>query len=581
MPTEAATIKDVMQRYLKKYGGLYFGIAVALAGPTLAVATATAASANVSAGPAPTLVARVSHLPVQDLGRAPGAIGVNLAFAFKYRNEAELEAFIRATSDPASPQYGHFLSPDQFTAAYAPTAGDYNRAVAALRQAGFAITRTSPGRTVLNASAPAAVVERFFGTVLHTVKQAGVKGSRYANATPAYLPAAVADVTFGVAGLNNLVIAKAQNVRAGRRHTNAQLGFPLEGPDFGLGPVAFANAYDLPVQHGRPGGAGKTFDGSGHAAGIVIDSDLPDSDLASFLAYFNVKRAGPPVVRVKVDGGADENEDNIETALDLETISSLAPGAAVYLYLMPSLSDVAIFDTYARAVADNKIDVLNSSFAGCEDYSEDNFSGMTDHLAQQGAAQGITFAASSGDLGAQACYGSTDTGLGVSAPASGPHFTAVGGTSLIIDTSANYLREFAWVGSGGGVSANFALPAYQRGVPHVIPTGRNVPDISFAGDPGTGASVILDGYFAGPIGGTSLGCPIFSALVTEYNQTISKRSGNINYALYYAYKSRGYGVRFRDITRGNNSYLGAGYTASPGYDNVTGIGSAIGTAHAK
>ena len=48
-----------------------------------------------------------------------------------------------------------------------------------------------------------------------------------------------------------------------------------------------------------------------------------------------------------------------------------------------------------------------------------------DNIAKQGAAKGITFAASSGDDGAFQCGG-----LGVSAPASSPHFVAVGGTSI-------------------------------------------------------------------------------------------------------------------------------------------------------
>ncbi len=410
-----------------------------------------------------------------------------------------------------------------------------------------------------------------------------MSGLRYANVLPATIPASLRDVTFGVAGLNNLIVAKPDIVR-GTRRPDIALGPPLQGPDTGLGPYAFASAYDLPVQYPVAKGSSKTYDGTGHAAGIAIDSDLLDSDLSTFLAYFNVKRTGPALKRVLVDGGPSPsiNFDGDETNLDVETISSLAPGAAVSLYLMPELSTADIIDTYSKVVADDKVDVLNSSFGGCE--LADDLSTLSDHVAQQGAAEGITFSASSGDSGASICIGYTANFLGVSAPASAPHFTAVGGTSLIISDTAAYRLEYAWSGSGGGVSTLFATPAYQHGVKGVIGTTRNVPDISFDANPGTGAAFYYEGAFQGPIGGTSLSSPIFCAYVTEYNQTNGKRAGAINTALYALNKKDGYGTHFRDITIGNNAEFGSAYpfyNAGVGYDDVTGIGSIIGTPYAQ
>jgi kumamolisin len=520
---------------------------------------------------------------MKDLGRIAGGAPLHVSIALNYRDPAGLEAFIEATADPDSPQYGHYLTPAEFEARYAPSATDYRRVTTALAAAGFTID-ASPTHSLIRASAPAAAVEKFFGTEIHAVQQPGIRGTRYANAEPAYIPAQLRDVTFGVAGLNDLIVAKPTYVRGARR-TDVALGPPLQGPDTGLGPYAFASAYDLPVQFSKPGGG--TYDGTGHAAGIAIDSDLgAPGDLAGFLSYFGITQTGPPLKRVLVDGGPSPivNGDSVETNLDVETISSLAPGAATYLYLMPELSTPDIVDTYSAVVADDKVDALDSSFGGCE--IADNLAALSDHVATQGAAEGITFSASSGDDGASICIGYTNNFLGVSAPASAPHFTAVGGTSLIISPAGAYRLEYAWSGSGGGVSVDFPLPTYQKGIKTAISSGRNLPDISFDANPGTGAAYYYGGVFEGPIGGTSLSSPIFVAYVTERNEVAGKRSGAIDTALYSAWKKDGYGTLFRDITIGNNFLFGVtsgipGYFAGPGYDDVTGIGSIIGTPNAK
>src|ERR1700720_3346538 len=71
------------------------------------------------------------------LGRADPrrqmSIGVNLAL----RNEAQLEAFIAQVSDRKSPNYGHYLTPDQFAATYGPTQAQVQQVVDQLRARGL------------------------------------------------------------------------------------------------------------------------------------------------------------------------------------------------------------------------------------------------------------------------------------------------------------------------------------------------------------------------------------------------------------------------------------------------------------
>jgi len=81
-------------------------------------------------------------------------------------------------------------------------------------------------------------------------------------------------------------------------------------------------------------------------------------------------------------------------------------------------------------------------------------------------------------------------------------------------------------GAGGGRSGFFAKPAFQHALPG---TQRLVPDIAFDADPYTGVEIVCDGAscFGLPagsgqqvavIGGTSVACPMFSALWAIANQ---------------------------------------------------------------
>ena len=59
--------------------------------------------------------------------------------------------------------------------------------VDALQKGGFAVTKRYSNRTVIDATAPSATVERFFATEMHTVNQ-GKYGQRFANLKAATVP---------------------------------------------------------------------------------------------------------------------------------------------------------------------------------------------------------------------------------------------------------------------------------------------------------------------------------------------------------------------------------------------------------
>ncbi|HTU82459.1 MAG TPA: S53 family peptidase [Candidatus Acidoferrales bacterium] len=542
------------------------------------VSTSGVAGAQTRSNPEPSIVAGTPVVRFADMGPVAPSMPVRLTVVLKNRNEPDLEALSRDRSDPQSPLAGRALTVEQFRNYFAPTPQAYASAMQTFVREGFRIERTYATGTVFDVVGTAAAVDRTFNTVLHRARTARFLG--YANVTPAYLPAALASSVAGVAGFDDLPKMSTYLQRSPRRMAPLALGGRLQGPDTGYSPYAFADAYNFPSQH-RIGKTPATYDGTGQAAAIVIDSDFKNSDLAGFLRYFKIKRTGG-IVRVDVDGGPADPSGFGEATLDVETLASLVPGATVYLYLIPTIqSSQNILDAYAQINSDDKVGVVNNSFGGCESTQNPaNFPGLTNVLAREGNALGITYVAATGDEGAQFLCPPKSTGSpdGVSTPASGTYFTAVGATTLFLKPDGQYLFEYGWSGTGGGYSVKFPMPSFQD-IPRVRSIAylrRTIPDISFDGDPGSGASWYIDGGWEGPIGGTSLSSPIFCALVTQWNQMKNARITGMNAGLYSAFQTFGYAKNFTDITFGNNYY-----NARPGYDLVTGIGSIDGWNFAK
>lgn len=546
-------------------------------------------------------VANVGNIALKDsyrdVGAAPPSEKISIAVVLNYHNDVELDRLIELQSDNRSLLYRRWLSPEEFDAEFAPTVADDERVITSLRRAGFFVTRLSPNRTVIDAYGTVATADRYFDTRIDRVEQSGY-GIRHANVGRAYLSSELKGIVFGIAGLTNIVSVQSDIARVSssdrrlrdRRRMDSASG--LTGPVSlatglaGYGPLAFTAGYDLPVQHSAQD------DGRGRSVGIVINSDYYNSDLATFLKYFNVKRTGPAPVRVMIDGAIHGDVTNPETELDASAVLSTAPGAQLYAYIMPAFTDKAIVDAYDRVVADNKVDVVNSSFGGCE-LDDVTLSQAEDHIAKQGVALGITFAAASGDFGSSEC----GSGDGVSAPASSPHFVAVGGTTFVVNENGQYGGETGWAGSGGGFSAVFSLPSWQHDVKNTLNLGRNVPDVAFDADPYTGMAFYYTGVPPGsgapcmsgwnscldPIGGTSLASPLFAAMLVQIEEVQKNRLGLVAPSIYQLWKTVGYSVSgktyFHDIVtgwNGNSIYDLPGYNAKVGYDLVTGIGSVDG-----
>jgi kumamolisin len=212
---------------------------------------------------------------------------------------------------------------------------------------------------------------------------------------------------------------------------------------------------------------------------------------------------------------------------------------------------------------------------------EDSYTGQAltsyDQALQDAKALGVTVCVASGDNGSS--DGDTDGKAHVDFPASSPNVLACGGTSLQasngVITSETVWNDGASGGAtGGGVSETFPLPSYQANanVPVSVNSsqfaGRGVPDVAGDADPNTGYNVVVDGD-SGVVGGTSAVAPLWAGLIARMNQARGSNAGFLNPLIYPLQATA-----FNDITQGNNG----AYSAGPGWDACTGLGSPIGTA---
>lgn len=291
----------------------------------------------------------------------------------------------------------------------------------------------------------------------------------------------------------------------------------------------------------------------------------------------------------------------VETALDIETVHSLAPSATIDLVLVnadfaftPSdFLSVALSGT-KYAIDNNLGDVISQSFGVGESCADSAYLQQEQLVFSEARAKHITLLASAGDSGATAliCNGPFfNEGKGIDLPAADPLVTSVGGTSLDATVDqGKYIAETTWNdnadgdgATGGGISTVFPVPGYQKGISGL--RGRGVPDVAFDADPLTGVPVVVSqqgGTLIVPVGGTSVGSPAWAAIVVLANQFAGKRLGFLNPTLYALSASSSYADAFHDITTGNNTYTVfgpngpitiTGYNAGPGWDLVTGVGT--------
>ncbi len=379
------------------------------------------------------------------------------------------------------------------------------------------------------------------------------------------LPAELDGIVLAVLGLDNRPQARSQ-----ARHADpAAAGISYTPPQV-------AEIYQFPVG----------TDGTGRTIAIIeLGGGYSASDLDSYFSGLGI--AVPSVTAQGVDGGSnvpdqDPSGADGEVLLDIEVAGSVAPGADLVVYFAPN-TDQGFIDAVTTAVHATPTPVAVSISWG---QSEDSWTAQArsalDAACADGVALGVTVCVAAGDNGSS--DGVTGAQPHVDFPASSPHALACGGTSLQADPATGVISsETVWNdgssggATGGGVSDVFALPTWQAnvGVPETASggSGRGVPDVAGDADPSTGYQVLVDGQST-VIGGTSAVAPLWAALVSRLAQAAGQPFGLIQEQLYAGVLAGDAAPGFQDITSGSNG----AYSAGPGWDACSGLGSPDGTA---
>ena len=584
--------------------------------------------------------------PQFDRGPAPPDLPMNRMLLVLKRSpeqEAALETLLDNQQDKASPHYHKWLTPEEFGQQFGPNDHDIQIVTSWLQTHGFQIAKIAQGRNVIEFSGNAAQVQEAFHTAIRKYMVNGEE--HWANANDPDIPTALTSVVAGVHTLHNFlkrpmihvaeqkIPAKLEPQGAGKA---PKVTFPGTPPVHALAPADYWKIYNVnPLLSANPG-----INGTGRTVAVVGRSDLFNSgaDVNDFAGVFDF-----PSVQVNpIVDGADPGDlgggEEAEATLDVTWSQSLAPGATVDFVVSAVTNTTDGVDLSELYIIDNNLaDVMTESFGGCEADSTSTAAQYYETLAEQAAAQGITYLVASGDSGAEGCDNPGETTavgpVSVSLLAATPFNVAVGGTifnedgqdskywsstnnSDTLESALSYIPEDVWnesctaaacgsdaniVAGGGGYSTFFPKPTtWQSGVTGIPNDGhRDLPDVSLTAALHDPYLLCLEGscipnsqgliYFAA-VGGTSASTPSFAGIMALVDQKMNGRQGQADYVLYKlaaAEKLASCNASntsilpastciFNDVTVGNNAVPLKGGTESKGYQAGVGYDPATG-----
>jgi kumamolisin len=454
------------------------------------------------------------------------------------------------------------LTREDWAQSHGASAEDIAAVRAFAERSGLTVAGVDPARRAVELRGTLQAAAAAFGAQLEGRYASGEGGPTYrARSGPLTVPAELKDVVTGVFGIDDRPQARAQLRRSAAAAATA------------FTPLQVAEAYAFPA----------SATGNGETVGILeLGGGYEQSDLQTYFSGLGL--APPTVTAVGVDGGqnapgVDQNADG-EVMLDIEVVGATAPGAQIAVYFAPN-TDQGFIDALSSAVHDatHKPSVVSISWGQSEDAWSAQARTQMEQILTEAGAMGVTVTVAAGDNGSSDNV--SDGQQHVDFPASAPHALACGGTSLHL-SGTQISSESVWNdpgdgATGGGVSRQFPLPSYQSAahVPDNVDTGspgRGVPDVCGDADPQSGYKIRVDGTDES-IGGTSAVAPLWAGLIARLNQQLGAPVGFVQPRLY---PLLGTGA-FHDISQGSNG----SYSAGPGWDACTGLGSPDGTALAS
>jgi len=524
---------------------------------------------------------------------------LHIVVGLQEQNADQIQPTLQRMITPGDPLYGTSFTLDQFVAQFGPTPAQVQAVQNYLSGSGFTNITVADNQLLIEADGTAATVTNAFNTVLANYSVNGA--TVYVNTADAQVPASLGGVVIAVLGLNNVVSVHFDS------HTLALNTSPSTDPcsppncptpaiaNEVFGPQQYQIAYDAVCPPDNPHCPAQNFTpGSATAVGIIVEGDLTQviKDLRTYEQTYKLPQV--PVTVVNAGIQSPDTSGAEEWDLDSQVSTGIAQQVShLYFYAATTLTDSDLALAINKAVSQNRVKAFNMSFGECEIVPYiDGAMLIDDQIFGEAALHGMTPFAASDDNGSACPVEGVTNGVPLtgppdtSYPASSPYVIAVGGTNLFTNADFTYDFETGWEASGGGPSYFENPPFWQAytgsGTLPIVPSsegsavgaGRGVPDVSMCAG-GTvlaicSANVFVSGT-ATLIGGTSLSSPLAMGAWARI-QTAHRNKLGFAGPLIYQLANGGPAPTspvFNDVLLGSNGL----FTALPGYDYVTGLGS--------
>jgi subtilase family serine protease len=509
-------------------------------------------------------------------------------------NRSALDSLVARQYDKTSSQYHKWLDRETLRDLIAPSAADAKAVTKFLEAQGLTIVSSDKFNLYVHARGTVAAVQKAFNTKLayvsfrgHTLRAnlsdpeiadpagalvtaieglddgkfthpniaqaAAIKGSATNSVKPSASPPELSDKCFTGTGTESFTSGGALPYGSftGTLYTSSLTGC-------GYTPADIQAAYGLTALYS------KGLDGTGQT--IIIIDWCGSPTITGDANAFSKKYGLPPLTSsnfsiVDYPGTSSCASPDPEINIDVEWAHAVAPGANILLLVPPSAEFSDINASWLYIIENGVGTIVSNSYGSEEIYTPASILELQNYILEVAAASGIGFNFSSGDDGDDTFDEPQYFPPSVSAPADSPYATAIGGISLSLSPTKAIDWQAAWGtnvtlisdagfvpvpadnfgpngGSGGGNSVLFKKPSYQS----ALKGGgyRHVPDISWLADPYTGGVIAISEPFQSPsliytvYGGTSLACPMFSALWAIASQAAGADLGLAAPTLYAA-----------------------------------------------
>lgn len=250
------------------------------------------------------------------VGPVPGATTFQLLIALPLQNQTLLATQVQQVSDPTSPSYRQFISPDTFVAKFGPSTQTYQDLVGFAQNSGMSSIQTFTNRFSIVVTATASVIENAFFVNLNYYQRP--------DGTQFYAPDREPSLNLGdsISSISRLDDYTLPRSAGGSAPLNTATQPSYGGSDF-------RNAY--------ASGPCSTLNGANQYIGIVALNDFLDSDITGYENMTGLTNVPAPQ-RVTLPGypvTINNPDYHGEVTLDIEMAMAMAPGAQIIVYEAP------------------------------------------------------------------------------------------------------------------------------------------------------------------------------------------------------------------------------------------------------